>query len=259
MLDSAELFGRSEGERTIEHPSGLRDLLEWSHANRELLSLVVLDGISLAPTDGYLVPILTWLSSAWSGADARLFPIGGRSGDGQRRYSLLRWPSNVLVAATLGEGLATIPPSVNVWARAAYISLLPLGHALDFSDREDGDSTASIRSYVSTTHWATWRNEVLAGDSTPYRDVLDQLPAEACFARDPGGERLVAALVRLFGSSDESIRDALGATVLARIVPHAAATNVWEVVMPTIDTLLGPDSLPVLRRARATLSTGTAS
>jgi hypothetical protein len=259
ILDPLDLLGRpNESGRMIQHPSGLLDLLVNAESEPNTLTLVVLDGITHAPADTYLTPVLAWQATAHRGADARQFPLCHATAlaadDAFSKRTKLRWPSNVLLAATLGQGPTMLLPSIEFWSRAAFIPLTQ--HALESRDGSEVQEATSTRSSVQMSRWTAWRHEVLAANPGQLGELLELFPAEFGLARDSAGERLMAALMALLGPPPSPQLEIKRALCLARIIPHAVAANTWNLGEDTFEALAKEDAQlgPAIRHALNMLS-----
>ncbi|MBS1984405.1 MAG: hypothetical protein JST16_09540 [Bdellovibrionales bacterium] len=121
VADIQDLFGRVVQGRFIPEASGLIDIIRAASSSSGLF-VVVLDGINRGPTESYLLPLVR--SVVRRGGEISLFhPAGVSSSDPYRGEARLKWPENLLLAATVLEGPTTLPVAPALWADGVYIDV----------------------------------------------------------------------------------------------------------------------------------------
>jgi hypothetical protein len=126
MLDAVDLFGRVDlgRGRFIPQAGGLIDLIAAARES-EGLHLVVIEGANRGATESYLLPLLR-LALGRGGAMPLFHPAAVDASDPYLEDHEVRWPSNLLLAATLVEGPTTLPVAPNVWFNSVLIQPEPL-------------------------------------------------------------------------------------------------------------------------------------
>jgi len=120
FLEPSDLFGKFDiGSRHfLPHAAGLIDVLRTAQATTEL-ALIVIEGVNRAPIESYFMPLLELVAD--SGPLHLFHQSAVRPDDSYRDMHEIRWPSNLLLAATVVEGPTTLPMSVEVWGRGVFI------------------------------------------------------------------------------------------------------------------------------------------
>jgi hypothetical protein len=119
-LDPGDLFGKFDSEHGtfIPHPAGLADVLEHARQDKRL-ALVVIEGVNRAPTESYLLPVI---QCAFSNFHLHLLhPSLASPEDPYRALAEIRWPSNVLLSASIVEGATTLPLCRDLWNASVLV------------------------------------------------------------------------------------------------------------------------------------------
>ena len=170
-LEPSDLLGKVDPttRRFGPHPGGLLDLLLHAHTSNDLY-LVVLDGINRAAIDTYLMPILACYKDAWHSEHKHALPLVHRSAvDEEDPYALvshLVWPSNVLLAGILTQGVTAISPPHTFWSWAVLVHLDQFDDVNTLSKIPDEDNTNQMTtSVVSQETWRQWRRKLSNEDA----------------------------------------------------------------------------------------------
>lgn len=201
--DVQDLFGKVEHGNFVPHPAGLLDVIRTAREH-EGPFLVVLDGINRGPTESYLLPLLRLTRNP--AASIPLFhPQAIDPSDLYRSEARVKWPTNLLLAATVIEGPTTLPVAPDVWKD----SILTVADA-------DGDFTE--RTNLGDSSEMDGTTGLL--DAAPTRDQLEWISEE--LPRLHGNaKRLAGALAELI--SDSSARQAVITKSL--VVPYLASIS----------------------------------
>lgn len=119
-LDPGDLFGKfdTDHSRFLPHPAGLVDVLENARQTHGY-ALVVIEGANRAPTESYLLPIL---QCAFGNFNLQLLHPSLISPEAAYRdLAEIRWPSNVLLSASIVEGATTLPLCRDLWNAAVLV------------------------------------------------------------------------------------------------------------------------------------------
>lgn len=201
--DVQDLFGKLEGKSFIPEPAGLIDVVRAAREN-EGPFLVVLSGANRGPTESYLLPLLRLIRSRT--ASVPLFhPQAIVSSDPYRFEARLRWPANLLLAATLTEGPTTLPVSPDVW----HESILAAAEA-------DGESTGTDD--LGEPSEVDGSSVLL--DSAPLRDPLDWISEE--LPRLHGLAKRMAGGMSALTTDQATLQTAI---IKSIVVPHLASIS----------------------------------
>jgi hypothetical protein len=229
MLEPADLLGRIDphSRQFIPHAAGLVDLLLFAQQpdQTDKLFLVVLEGVNRAAVDSYLLPILAEYRSALCTVEGRALslahPAAFSAGDPYAVAARLRWPSNVLLAGTLTDGVVRLPLPASLWNDACYIPVESLSNSM-----VQLQSAQAPRTSVAVHAWKEWRTQALSGTHSGFQALHD-------FNTD--GVRVPAAVAhafaRFYSSSQlllKSDQDTLKTAVRCVLAPYAAATDQLE-------------------------------
>jgi hypothetical protein len=200
-LEPANLCGSSTGGVWRREQNGLLDLLDTARQSMadkdERLFMIVLEGINRAPVETYLQPFLAAFHSRFLKKPITVSPLGD--------IGIQCWPSNVLLAATMCDGVARVTPGVSFWSDAVLI------HLDSFLDDHDDDTLPSVDnpppSQVNATQWGEWRQ---ANQSTTQKCdeiLLEGLGQYLGLRRDlaPQSRRVWAQLNHLSVANPEKI------------------------------------------------------
>jgi hypothetical protein len=182
-LEPTDLLGQTDVTGIFVPRSGsLFDLLV--QASEDALYTVVLDGINHAAVGSYLTPILANIEDGYGPRRVRTLSLAPPH---MTAGSVLRWPSNVLVAGTLAEGVTALPLPRSLWSSAMLIHLDLLeeesfaeGEDEELTDRNEADGQASE---VTPATWQTWRQEVRRQATVPCHDLFHALAAQGVTVR----------------------------------------------------------------------------
>ena len=119
-LDPGDLFGKfdTDHSRFLPHPAGLVDVLESARQTHGY-ALVVIEGANRAPTESYLLPIL---QCAFGNFNLQLLHPSLISPEvAYSDLAEIRWPSNVLLSASIVEGATTLPLCRDLWNSAVLV------------------------------------------------------------------------------------------------------------------------------------------
>ena len=203
IADVQDLFGKLEHGNFVPHPAGLLDIIRTAREHAGPL-LVVLDGINRGPTESYLLPLLR-LSRNHAASIPLFHPQAINPSDPYRSEARVKWPANLLLAATVIEGPTTLPVAPDVWKD----SILTTADA-------DGDCTE--RTNLGDSSEVDGTTGLL--ETAPTRDQLEWISEE--LPRLHGNaKRLVGALAALI--SDSSAQQAVITKSL--VVPYLASIS----------------------------------
>ncbi len=203
-VEPADLVGRvcADGWRAV--PSGgLMDAIRTARAAPDMLAIVVLDGCTRAPLEGYLLPLLdAALPSSDGSAPERLLRSAIEPSlcpnNSDRDLLSQAWPQNLLLAGTIVPGPTTLPPGPGTWRLGTLI--------LTDSARNAGDElvtepleAATAKPPLSEIHasvWHQWR-QTSAGShpgATAYRGLRRRAGSLLGPNADRLGERMATIL-----------------------------------------------------------------
>jgi hypothetical protein len=232
MLEPTDLFGKVDPttRRLIPHPSGLLDLLLHAHTTNELY-LVVLDGMNRAAVDTYLAPILATYKDAWLRRQSRVLPLHHPyaldAHDPYASTTHLVWPSNVLLAGVLTEGVTTVPLPLSFWSSALllhidgfYDDTLTPGRNGASADKEDLAAPSSIAKEI----WQQWRDQIYASDHPTCMELLQDIHDAGVVLRSEARTLYAQfyAAMQLWGIDEES---AIEAIIVHGFVPFTTASR----------------------------------
>lgn len=235
-LEPADLLGRMDIQsgRFVPHPSALLDLLIFASQpqHHDQLFLVVLDGMNRAAADAYLLPLMACYRTAWHEEDRQMLSIAHPStfapGDVYATAGQLTWPSNVLLAGTLSDGVARLPLPPSIWVDALFVEL----GATRNSALASLDSTAK-RSAVPLCQWSSWRRLTLSNIQEGL-EALNQLNSD-------DGVRLPVSIARSFaraytaGQRSLKAEDALRLAVRGSLAPYAITSQQSEMLAQVLE------------------------
>lgn len=127
LLESADLIGKPDAatRNFVPHAAGLADLLLEAKRRPDNLYLVVLDGINRAAIEHYLQPMLNLYHELWHTSRTHSFPFfhshAVLENDPYAELAQMHLTQNILITATLSDGMAVIPPPASFWSKAAFI------------------------------------------------------------------------------------------------------------------------------------------
>lgn len=243
MLEPADLLGRADpsSRRFIPQSGGLIDVLREAQTSEDLY-VVVLDGINRAAIDSYLTPLLACYISPWAAGSPRKLPLFHPANvapeDPYATIPWLTWSSNVLLAATLADGPASLAPPGSLWGSAILIHL-------DSMHRSEEDSAAptlplpALPSYsaVGCELWRAWQEPRSTYPFPDWGDLIATLADESVFiARSVQtvGQRLFSAL----NTDSSDVARALMATITHCLVPAAITAHQYEETMRVLTSRL---------------------
>ncbi len=121
LVEPGDIFGRVQPARSrfVPHAAGLIDIVLAARESEGAM-LVVLDGANRGATESYLLPLLRGALRN-SGELALFHPLAVEAQDPYRACGRIKWPQNLLLAATLVEGPTTLPVAPDVWADSVLI------------------------------------------------------------------------------------------------------------------------------------------
>jgi hypothetical protein len=179
-LEAADLLGRADpsARRFVPQPGGLLDLLRYAPSTDDLV-LVVLDGINHAPVDSYLAPILDCYADTGR-PGSRALPLFHPStidpNDPYADTPWLAWPANVLLAATLAEGPATLAPGADFWRVATFLSATDDSLiASDSRSRGGEGQTEHVPTAVALSCWQSARDSAAGPPAEECQELLSDL------------------------------------------------------------------------------------
>jgi hypothetical protein len=206
IADVQDLFGKLEHGTFVPHPAGLLDIIRAAREHEEPF-LVVLDGINRGPTESYLLPLLRLVRN--HKASISLFhPNAIDPSDPYHSESRLRWPANLLLAATVIEGPTTLPVAPDVWKD----SILAIA---------DSDGEFTERTELGDLSEVDGSSALL--DVAPARDQLEWVSEE---------------LPRLHGNA-KRFAGALAAVISDQAAQQAAIIK--SIVVPYLSSLANDD------------------
>lgn len=243
-LEPADLLGRYQERlgRFVPQAGGLLDLLLLAEETADLY-VVVFDGINRAAVDAYLTPLLSCYADAWNKDKRRNLPLFSRNlvpaDDPYAPAALLKWPSNILIAGILVEGVATVAPPPSFWDSCILLN------TSQFDCREAGQRTDSAElvaqalelKSVNKETWGDWREKFVTADSVPNEifKLLNDLPKGQIALSQNNlvtGAKFFSA-VREWGGG---VND-LEAFILHCLIPRAVAAGQEEVILTTLGRL----------------------
>lgn len=151
--------------------AGLRELIETAHENPDELLLVVVEGINLGASDGYLLPLIE-LADGAACAGAHRLPLLSLDGSEARE-----WPGNLLLAATVSRARISLPLPRNTWEHAPLF-------VFDWLAVETGELLSPAPTCVPAVRW----RELIAASGSASLMIA---PAQSM---SPNARRLAARL-----------------------------------------------------------------
>jgi len=201
IADVQDLFGKLEHGNFVPHPAGLVDIIRAAREH-EGPFLVVLEGINRGPTESYLLPLLR-LARNHTASIPLFHPQAIDPSDPYRSEARVKWPANLLLAATVIEGPTTLPVAPDVWKDSILTAADADG---DFTERTDLGDASEVDGTTSLL------------DAAPARAQLEWISEE--LPRLHGNaKRLAGALTALI--SDSSAQQAVITKSL--VVPYLAS------------------------------------
>jgi hypothetical protein len=151
----------------------------------------VLEGVNRAPAESFLWPILVAYADSWktdSGRVLSLFdPAAVDEGDPFAPIASFRWPANVLLVATLVEGVSTLPLPKNLWQHSTLILTDQMECESDSVASPPPGVKPSGEAYeVPLSAWRSWRAQAVA---THTQEAMQQWPKLAATQKLPRGGR----------------------------------------------------------------------
>jgi hypothetical protein len=169
-LDPLDLFGRvdADSRRFVPARGGLARFLCQAMAG-DRLSLVVLEGVNLAPTESFFLPIVLAYVDAWRRTATRTLeffdPAEVEMGDPFATLASFHWPKNVLLVATAVDGASTLPLPRSLWQ---YATLIPTDH-MEYEEHSflshRAETTLSEPHLVPMSAWSSWRAALKEDDT----------------------------------------------------------------------------------------------
>ena len=205
-VEPAQLLGERDSS---DEPTGLLQFLRRAQAS-EQMQLVFLDGINKAPVDSYLMPLLCCFRDAWQGTGGRSLPLRSRSGT-------FAWPKNVLLAATLPEGMVSISPPALFWDQCTLIhdSLIscsdPGSERIEHPDLVSADVAKSPEQAVTISQWASWRQACTAQELEPCIKLWSKFAPE--FALRPESRDLCIRFFAVLRTMHADMAQVIGETI----------------------------------------------
>ncbi|BCM94149.1 hypothetical protein IAD21_06052 [Abditibacteriota bacterium] len=200
-LEPSNLCGSPRGNDWKREQNGLLDLLESAQQSQadkeERLFLIVLEGINRAPVEFYLLPFLRAFRHRFSAQPNVFYPLPGTQ--------TMRWPSNVLLAATMCDGVARVAPGSAFWSDAVLL------HLESFTDDDEGSLPTHYEvpiAQVSLTQWQEWRKAPGAIPGAECDEILsDGLEQNLGLRRDmiPQSRQLWSQLNHISNADSERI------------------------------------------------------
>ncbi|MCA1567587.1 MAG: hypothetical protein LC803_18450 [Acidobacteria bacterium] len=243
-LEPTDLLGRFQEalSRFVPQAGGLLDLLLLAEETNELY-IVVLDGINRAAVDAYLTPLISCYADAWNKDKQRKLPFFSRNlvldDDPYAPASSLKWPSNVLIAGILVEGVATVAPPPSFWdscilLNTSQFECQEIAQRIDSYDLES--QQLKLRS-VPKEYWGNWRNN-FAHKGKVSNEVLAILRDLAKNQITLSQDNLLLG-TRFFSAMQEwaDDADALDAFITHYLIPRAVAAGQEEVLLATLGRL----------------------
>jgi hypothetical protein len=151
--------------------AGLRQMIETAHAYPDQLFLVIIEGIDLGVSDGYLLPLLQLADRDFGRGSSRIPLISPESGETRE------WPDNLLLAGTVSGVRTALPLPSRIWERTPLF-------VFDWLIVEAGASALGqepIR--IEATHWREFRASVGVATSTPFALPTASPPARRIATR----------------------------------------------------------------------------
>jgi hypothetical protein len=155
LLEPAELFGWVDHNAKcfLPHAAGLADFILEAQQHEDDLYLVVFEGINRSAIENYLQPLLTLYYEGINGDCIHPFPLfhpdAVHSSDRYATLARMQWPRNVLLAGTLSDGVATIPPPPSFWNNATLLKFESIQPELSMEDK--GQET------LYSVRWQSWQ------------------------------------------------------------------------------------------------------
>jgi hypothetical protein len=122
VADVQDVFGRVVDGRFVPEASGLIDIVRAAKSSSGFF-VVVLEGINRGPTESYMLPMIR-AAVQRSGEIPLFHPAAVPSTDAYHCEARIKWPENLLLAATVLEGPTTLPIAPALWADSAYVDVL---------------------------------------------------------------------------------------------------------------------------------------
>jgi hypothetical protein len=236
-IEPGDLLGRvgADGTRVVGS-GGLLDAIRFARKTPESLALVVLDGCTRAPLEGYLLPLL---DAALPNAEGRttqrpLSPVLDPvlCPDETDREALGgSWPENLLLAATIVPGPTTLPPGRSVWRVGTLIlTERALQGSAEPAEPNTLQPVAPLAScQVAASIWQGWRNASVGPHpgAEAYRVLRQQAARLLGGDSDRLGER-IAAVLSDYADVLSGLRWLATARCCPRLAGNAEALNELE-------------------------------
>jgi hypothetical protein len=231
IVDAMDLIGHVSPASASFIPAagGLADVLVDALQSDELC-VVVLDGMNRASMDSYVMPLLAGYGVDLAKRGSRRLSVAhpGTISSSDPYYPLtsFTWPSNVLLAGILNQGITTLPTPPNLWQHATL-------HVISQSDKPSLAEGTSAYTKVTSTFWNQLRQDARGIDCSRLRDILTDLQDQEPILINRGlAERFYAAKMVV---TDDHNR-ALGETLAHCILPAAVANATDETLLEAIKT-----------------------
>lgn len=162
IADVQDLFGKLEHGNFVPHQAGLLDIIRTAR-EQEGPFLVVLNGINRGPTESYLLPLLR-LTRNHAASIPLFHPQTIDPSDPYRSEARVKWPANLLLAATVIEGPTTLPIAPDVWNASILTAADADGDFVEraeLGDSSEVDRTTSLLNAAPAHDQLEWISEEL--------------------------------------------------------------------------------------------------
>lgn len=239
ILEPSDLIGKVDPitRHFIPHPSGLLDLLLHARNNNDLY-LVILDGLNRAAVDTYLAPILACYTDIWRSRQSRTLPLFHQHAvapdDPYACITQVVWPSNVLLAGILTEGVTAIPPSMTFWSSATLLHLDQFDEdTIRVASLELCPTELSAATSISLETWRLWREQVSVADRSPCVELLNAVLAAGLLLRSEA-RMLCTQLYTAMQTWGDNERRALEDVIVQCLTPVAVASRQTNLLLEVL-------------------------
>jgi len=196
------------------------------------MHLVVLDGINRASVENYLLPLLTCYAGQQGTINPRRLSLAHSSllsaKDPYRSVSSLQWPNNVLLAATVSDGLATLPLPTQSWDQAGAV--IPIQYPCP-EELDENEANSESAQSVSHRNWAAWQED-FKSDLPKAAEILGSQPDLPVAARQAYQRFCAARLVSRVNREEQQ-----QSLILSCLLPYYASAGLSERVNELLRSL----------------------
>jgi hypothetical protein len=202
-----DLFGSvDQSARTfVPHADGLIDVIDGARRSKGY-AVAVLEGINLAATEGFLLPLLNAIA-----ADREIHVCHPRAIDPEDPYAAVlrfKWPRNLLLVATLIEGPTSLPLAGDLWRHSVLIRVdaaktRDTRGGLELSELDPEIDTISLNAETSVAEHVFAEFEEFAGFIAPASEFAEHLVGSGTQREGEVAKALLLPLVSRHEMSEE--------------------------------------------------------